>query len=67
MDIQRTLGNTLTPTAAISVGVGASAANFLAGLPAYINIATATYLTIMIVHKLWQIFKEWRNERNKRK
>lgn len=67
MDIQRTVESISTPTAAITVGVGASAANFLSGLPTYINAATAVYLTILVGQKLWQIGKEWRNGRHKRK
>ena len=49
-----------TPTG-VTTSVGASVAS-LAGmeLPFLINVATFVYLVLLILHKGWKIYKEWK-------
>lgn len=49
-----------SPPVGASVAVGVSAANFLAFLPPLINILTATYLILLVGHKLWVWYKDWK-------
>jgi len=49
-----------SPPVGASIAVGVSAANFIAFLPIFINIATAIYLTLLVSHKLWVWYKDWK-------
>jgi len=49
-----------SPVVATPIAVGVSAANIIAFLPIFINIATAIYLTLLVSHKLWVWYKDWK-------
>lgn len=49
------------PTA-VTTSVGVSMYNMLGdGLPFIINVGTAIYLALLIIHKGWKMYKEWKH------
>lgn len=50
-----------SPTVVVTAGASGVTANWLVqGLPLYINIILAIYMTVMLGHKLWQVYKEFK-------
>ena len=49
-----------SPVVATPIAVGVSAANIIAFLPVFINVVTAIYLTLLVSHKLWVWYKDWK-------
>ena len=53
-----------TPTG-VSTSITVSAMNIAgADLPFLINVGTAIYLFLLIVHKGWKMYKEWKTGKN---
>jgi len=55
------------PELAIPIGGATVAAGLIGSLPVIINIAVAIYFTLMVVHKAYQMWKEWKTDHNKGK
>ena len=51
-----------SPQVAAPITVGVTGANLLAALPLFINVATALYLVLLIGHKLWVWYREWKGK-----
>lgn len=51
-----------SPVVAVPTTVMISAANILSFLPIFINIATALYLTMLVGHKAWVWYREWKGK-----
>lgn len=52
------LDHPANPTVA---GVGMLSTNAF-DLPFWINVATAVYLFLLITHKAWHMYKDWKNK-----
>ena len=51
----------LNPPTGVVIGGGVGIfQSFITQLPVIINIATVIYLIILITHKLWTFYKEWK-------
>ena len=51
----------LNPPTGVVIGGGVGIfQSLVTQLPVIINIATVIYLVILIVHKLWTFYKEWK-------
>lgn len=51
-----------SPLVAIPLGLGTAAANFIALLPILINCAMFSYFVILVLHKIWVWWKEYKKE-----
>lgn len=49
-----------SPSVAIPVGSATVVAGFVGSLPILINIAVGIYFILMVVHKVYQMRKEWK-------
>ena len=49
-----------SPIVAIPLGVGTAAANFITVLPILINVAMFIYFCILVAHKIWVWWREWK-------
>lgn len=55
-----------SPPIATATTVAVTTANLLDfSLPIVINIATVIYLSLLISHKGWQMYKEWKQGRSR--
>lgn len=54
--------NMTNPGTATVVGGTTILANFVTALPVLINVAVLTYFTLMIIHKAYQMYKEYRED-----
>jgi hypothetical protein len=55
------MDDVLNAPTGVSTSVTVSAANMIGeGLPFLINVATVIYLFLLIVHKGWKMYKEWK-------
>lgn len=62
---QQITDSILNPTTGTAVTIPVALANALTtNLPIVINIATIIYLTLLISHKSWQMYKEWKEKKN---
>lgn len=52
--------NMTNPTIATTVGGTTILANFAGSLPVIINVIVAIYFTLMVVHKIYQMWKEYK-------
>ena len=52
--------NMTNPGTATAVGGTTVLANFAGGLPIVINVIVAIYFTLMVVHKVYQMWKEYK-------
>jgi hypothetical protein len=52
--------NMTRPALAVPLGGATVAAGLVGSLPMIINIAVAIYFTLMVVHKAYQMWKEWK-------
>lgn len=48
------------PTAVMAVGGVGFINTLIATLPLAINVATVVYLLVLISHKSWQFYREWK-------
>lgn len=53
------------PEFAVPIGGATVAAGLIGSLPVIINIIVTIYFTLMVVHKAYQMWKEWKADRNK--
>lgn len=54
------------PTPAVTFTGSVAAASFFGlGLPEIIQIFTAIYAVLLVVHKLWQMYKDFKGSKNK--
>lgn len=60
--MQAVIEHASNPGVAIPIAAASATANFLATVPALINILTAVYLVMLVCHKGWQMWKEWRDD-----
>jgi hypothetical protein len=49
-----------SPAVTVPVGSATVAVGFIGNLPVMINIAVGIYFSLMVIHKLYQMVKEWR-------
>lgn len=53
------------PPTAVVVGIGSGVVNtFIAALPLAINIITVVYLTLLVVHKAIQLYREFKGKQS---
>lgn len=52
--------NATSPGVAIPVGSATIAAGFISALPVLINLIVGFYFTLMVIHKIYQMYKEWK-------
>lgn len=52
--------NMTNPGTGAIVGGVTIAGNLVGALPVYINIAVACYFTLMVIHKAYQMYKEYK-------
>lgn len=60
MSISNVTENMTNPTIATTVGGTTILANLAGSLPVIINIAVALYFTLMVIHKAYQMWKEYK-------
>jgi len=48
------------PASAVPVTGLVAAGNILGALPEFVNILTALYILLLIVHKIWKMYAEWK-------
>jgi hypothetical protein len=51
-----------SPSVAVPIAAGVTGANLIAMLPIFINVATALYLSMLIGHKAWVWYREWKGK-----
>lgn len=51
-----------SPLVATPIAVGVSTANIIALLPIAINVLTFAYLAVLLGHKLWVWYREWKGK-----
>lgn len=51
-----------SPSVAIPIAAGVSGVNLIALLPIFINVATALYISMLIGHKAWVWYREWKGK-----
>ena len=49
-----------SPLVAVPLGIGAATANFIALLPFLLNCAMFAYFLILVAHKLWVWWREYK-------
>ena len=54
--------NMTNPGTATVVGGTTILANFISALPVMINVAVFIYFTLMVVHKAYQMYKEYKED-----
>jgi hypothetical protein len=60
MSVQNITENMTNPSVATAVGGTTVLANFAGSLPILINVIVAVYFTLMVVHKAYQMWKEYK-------
>jgi hypothetical protein len=66
MSLQNVSDVATSPQAAITTSVSVTTANLLGiSLPEIINVCTVVYLALLISHKGWQMYKEWKQGRDR--
>ena len=60
MSVSTITENMSNPSVATAVGGTTILANFAGSLPVVINVIVAVYFTLMVVHKVYQMWKEYR-------
>lgn len=56
--------NATSPPVAVAVGGTSIAAGLVGSLPVIINVLVVTYFSLMILHKAYQMWKEWKADKN---
>jgi hypothetical protein len=51
-----------SPAVAVPIAAGVTGANLIAMLPIFINVATALYISMLIGHKAWVWYREWKGK-----
>ncbi len=54
-----------SPALTVPIGSATVVAGFVGSLPIIINIAVGIYFTLMVIHKIYQMRKEWKADREK--
>ena len=54
------------PSTAVPVATAGTVVNALVDLPFIVSAGWLVYLALLIGHKIWTIYKEWRSERTPR-
>ena len=60
MSISNVTENITNPTIATTVGGTTILANLAGSLPVIINIIVVVYFSLMVVHKMYQMWKEYK-------
>lgn len=60
MSVHNITENMSNPSVATAVGGTTILANFAGSLPVVINVIVAIYFTLMVVHKIYQMWKEYK-------
>lgn len=60
MSVTNITENMSNPSVATAVGGTTVLANFAGSLPIVINVIVAVYFTLMVVHKVYQMWKEYK-------
>ena len=60
MSISSVTENMTNPTTATTVGGTTILANLAGSLPVIINIIVVVYFSLMVVHKMYQMWKEYK-------
>lgn len=55
-----------SPTVSVPVGGITIAAGLVTTLPVIINLIVSVYFTLMVIHKLYQMRKEWKEDRKRK-
>lgn len=63
MSINTITENMTNPTVATGVGGTTVLANMAGSLPTVINVIVAVYFTLMVVHKIYQMWKEYKTDK----
>lgn len=56
--------NVTSPPVAVAVGGMSITAGLVGSLPVIINILVVAYFSLMIIHKGYQMWKEWKADKN---
>ena len=67
MSISDVTENMTNPTIATTVGGTTILANLAGSLPVIINIIVVVYFSLMVVHKMYQMWKEYKADNAPRK
>jgi hypothetical protein len=62
MNLQVITDAAASPSVAVPIAAGVSVGNFLAFLPIAINALTFLYLLMLVGHKGWIWYKEWKGK-----
>lgn len=62
MTYQNITENMTNPGTATIVGGTTILANFVTALPVLINVAVFVYFTLMVIHKGYQMYKEYKED-----
>ena len=54
-----------SPAMAVPIGSATVVAGFVGSLPILINIAVGIYFILMVIHKIYQMRKEWKADQAK--
>lgn len=60
MSVHNITENMTNPSVATAVGGTTVLANFAGSLPILINVIVAVYFTLMVIHKAYQMWKEYK-------
>lgn len=63
MSLQTITEAVTNPQIAVPVATAGTVANLLVALPHIISVGWIVYLVLLIGHKGWQMYKEWRDDR----
>ena len=63
MSITTQITETITsPASAVPVSGLVATGNFLASLPEIVNILTIVYVSLLIIHKSWKMYADWKDK-----
>lgn len=60
MSVNHITENMTNPGLATTIGGTTILANFAGNLPVIINVIVAVYFTLMVIHKVYQMWKEYK-------
>ena len=63
MNVENITENMTNPTIATTVGGTTILANLAGSLPVLINVFVAIYFSLMVVHKAYQMWKEYKADK----
>jgi hypothetical protein len=62
MSLQSLTEAVTNPNVAVPAASFGALANMMVMVPHLINMGTAIYITLLVCHKGWQMYKEWRDD-----